>query len=235
MDETGKGVQDPSQVTGPASSPGAGSTPEPETPTLTEAQAKAQVTKAVSDALATAGRTAKKFEQREAATKAQEEALTARQAELDARQQKLDDAELEAIKGDPDLEAQYRRKQGLAIKEKALAEDKRKFEQEKTQHQADIDAANATKKEIAIWEIAAKYGADPVALKELNLDTPEQIEAVAKAMSAGKAKEPGTGEPDSGKTKGGLIGIDALAKANEDFVAGRITEKQLREVRDQNK
>lgn len=204
-------------------------TSQPETPTLTEAQAKARETKAVSDALAKAGRIAKQLEQKEAA-------ITARQAELDARQKALDDAELEAIKGDPDLETQYRRKQDFAKKETALAADRRKLEQEKIEHQTEIDAARASKKEITIWEIAQRHGVDANTLKELNLETPEQIESVAKAMAAGKAAEPPPGgEPDSLKTKGGLIGIDALAKANEDFAAGRITEKQLREIRDQNK
>ena len=179
-------------------------TPEPETPTLTKTQAKEQANKEVQAALMAAGRTAKKIEQREVAIKTQEDAFTARQAELDARQQRLDDAELDAIKGDPDLEAQYRRKQEATKREKALAEREQKQTQKEIEHQADIDAANASKREIAIWEIAQKYGVDANALKELNLDTPEQIEAVAKAMSAGKPKEPVTGsEPDSGKTKGG--------------------------------
>lgn len=181
-----------------------------ETPTLTETQAKERTTKAVSDALATAGRTAKGFEGREATVKAREEAA-------EARQKVLDDAELEAIKGDPDLETQYRRKQEQATKERALVADRQKLEQEKTQHKADIDAANASKKEIVIKEIALKYGVDANALKELNLDTPEQIEATAKAIAAGKPATPG-GEPDSLKTKGGagdLSGLSPLERKKE--------------------
>jgi len=170
-------------------------TSQPETPTLTETQARARETKAVSDALAKAGRTAKQLEQKEAG-------FTARQTELDARQKALDDAELEAIKGDPDLEAQYRRKQDFAKREKALAADRQKLEQEKLEHQGRLDAADATEKEIQIWEIAQKHGVDANALKELNLDTPEQIESVAKAMAAGKPVTPIV-KPDSGKTTGG--------------------------------
>ena len=195
MGETKKSAQDNPLEPGLSSGETEGSTPEPETPTLTETQAKARETKAVSDALATAGRTAKKFEGREAAIKAREEAA-------EARQKAIDDAELDAIKGDPDLEAQYRRKQEATKREKALAEREQKQTQKEIEHQADIDAANASKREIAIWEIAQKYGVDANALKELNLDTPEQMESVAKAMAAGKAA-PGS-EPDSGKTIGGM-------------------------------
>lgn len=201
MGETDKNVQDPASVEG------GGSTSEPETPTLTETQAKERETKAVSDALAKAGRTDKKLGQREVTLNTREEALNARQTDLDAIQKRLDEAEFNAIKGDPDLEAKYRDTRKLQADQRALAEDKRKFEQDKAQHQADIDAANATKKEIAIWEIAQKHGVDANTLKELNLETPEQIESVAKAMAAGKApgdtETPPGGEPDSLKTKGG--------------------------------
>jgi len=221
MGETDKDAQGNPLVTGQSPGAGAGSTPEPETPTLTEAQAKAQTAKEVQAALTAAGRTAKQLEQKEAANKAQE-------AELDARQKALDDAELEAVKGDPDLETQYRNKKKLQDAQKALAEDKRKFEQEKTQHQADIDAANATKKEITIWEIAQKHGVDANALKELNLETPEQIEAVAKAMATGKPATPPGGEPpsepDSLKTKGG--GEDLSGMSSRQAFGSYLSDKK---------
>ena len=216
MGETDKDAQGNPLVTGQPPGAGAGSTPKQETPTLTETQAKEQSAREVQAALTAAGRTAKGFEQREATTKAQEEALN-------ARQKAIDDAELEAIKGDPDLEAQYRNKKKLQDAERVLAEDKRKFEQEKLGHQADIDAANASKKEIAIWEIAQKHGVDANALKELNLDTPEQIEAVAKAMSAGK---PAGSEPDSGKTKGGVGDLSGLSPTERKKERERIAYKK---------
>lgn len=200
-------------------------TSETETPTLTETQAKDRETKAVSDALATAGRTAKKLEGREAGIKKQEEAFTARQAELDAVQQRLDRAELDAIKGDPDLEAQYRRKQDLLSKERALTEDKRKLEAEKLGHKARLDAADATEKEIAIWEIAQKYSVDAQKLKDLNLSTPEQIEAVAKTLSEQKPKEPKTPlKPDSGTTIGG--GEDLSGMSSRQAFGSYLSDKK---------
>jgi len=216
MDETGN-QKDTSGATQDTSTGQKGTSKE-ETPTLTETQAKARETKAASDALAKAGRTAKGFEQREVAIKAREEAA-------EARQKALDDAEYQAIKGDPDLEAAYKSKKQLAEDRRTLAEDKRKFEQDKLQHQADIDAANATKKEIEIWEIAQKHGVDANAIKELNLETPEQIEAVAKAMAAGKPATPG-GEPDSLKTKGGTGDLSGLSPTERKKERERIAYKK---------
>lgn len=201
MGETDNNVQDPASVKGDSS------TSEDNTPTLTETQAKERETKAVSDALAAAGRTATKLTQRETAVKVQEDSFKTRQDELDARDRELTTRDERGFEGNAEAITGVQARQQLRADQRKLADDQRKLDQDKLTHQADIDAANATKKEITIWEIAQKYGVDANALKELNLDTPEQIESVAKAMSAGKApKKPGekeTKEPDSGKTKGG--------------------------------
>ena len=212
MGETDNVVQDPASVEASRS------TSEPETPTLTETQAKDRETKAVSDALAVAGRTATKLTQRETAVKAQEDSFKTRQDALDARDKELDNRDERGFEGNAEAITSVQAKAKLRADQRALAEDRRKLDQDKVQHQADIEAANATKKEIQIWEVAQKYGVDANALKELNLDTPEQIESVAKAMSAGKApKKPGekeTKEPDSGKTKsGGELSDEAKLKA----------------------
>jgi len=201
MGETDNVVQDPASVEKP------GSTSEPETPTLTETQAKDRETKAVSDALATAGRTATKLTQRETAVKAQEDSFKERQDALNAREKELNDRDERGFEGNAEAITSVKAKAQLRADQRQLADDKRELTRDKAQHQADIEATNASKKEIEIWEIAQRHGVDANALKELNLDTPEQIESVAKAMAAGKAKKStdteSDKEPDSLKTKGG--------------------------------
>ena len=190
--------------------PGTGQTSEGEKGTSggePETYTEEQVTKAVSDALAKAGRTAKQLEKREAESKIRNDA---RQAELDARQKRLDDAEFEAIKGDPDLEAAYKSKKRIEDAQKALDEDRRKLEAEKLEHTDKLKAADDTAREIAIWKIAIKHNADPAVVKEkadqLGVTSEEQVEAIAE-MIGSKEVKPGL-KPDSGMTRGGAKSVE---------------------------
>jgi hypothetical protein len=55
--------------------------------------------------------------------------------------------------------------------------------------------------EIKLWQIGAKYGVSYTALKDLNLPSLEQYEAVAKKISNLKPKSVKTGEDESENTK----------------------------------
>lgn len=61
------------------------------------------------------------------------------------------------------------------------------------------EAARETQREIAIWKIAEKYGADPVGLKDLNLS----VEATEDAAKPGKYKKEGTVKSKSKSKQGG--------------------------------
>jgi len=147
-----------------------------------------------------------------------------------------DTAEMESVREDPDKLSVLQLRQQVRKEEAALKVAQKALEKEKLEHTAEIEAAAETQKEIAVWQMAVKHGVDPVLLKSLDIDSPEKLDIVAKALAANKPKtpsEPGTGEPDSSISAGGLTGIDALAKANDDFSKGLITEKQLREAQTQ--
>lgn len=165
---------------------------EPETLTREQAQ------KQTSDALSAAGRDAKSLV-------AREEAIKAEQAKITQWQKERDDAELESLGDDPEGRKLFQKRQALRDKEKQLGDDRATLEKEKLEHKAKIEAAEGTEREIVIWEVAQKQGVDASKLKELstelNLQTKEQIERVAKEMGAGKAKP--TIKPDSGVTTGG--------------------------------
>jgi len=208
MDETEdtKGLS--SETPGQASKGGEGTTSKKEAKTYTESE----VEKIKSDALAAAGRLDTDLANKKADLDARQEAINARQAEIDEQERQRDAAELAAAKGDPELMRVYQdkqsQKQASASIEAQKADIKRQqaeVDRSKAEHEAEIKAARETMLEVKIWQIATKHKVDPVALKNLNLATAEQIEEVAKVMP----KQPGEGETteelsiDSGVTSGG--------------------------------
>jgi hypothetical protein len=178
---------------------------------------KEQVEKEISDRLTDAGRTSADLEKREAAIKEREEA--AQKAEDErierAKQEKeaRDAKDLEALADDPDAQSRLKkiqqRERAAAEKERANKQKETQLEADKLSHQAEIDAARETRREIDVWEVAKDNGLDVVLLKEtcgeFNAQSREQIEKVAKALAKGKAPEPPPPPPtpDSGRTSGG--------------------------------
>lgn len=210
MDETEGTTKDTLQETGQTSGGEAGTTSGGEPKTYTAEQ----IRKIDSDARAEAGREAKAAKTEATKAKASlseaESQLSETKQQISDLEKRIDDAELEGARDDPERVKLYQQRQELRVKESALEEGKRKLAKDKLEHEAEIKVARESQGEIAIWQTAIKYGVDPVKLKELNLTSPEQIEAVAKAIAAQKtAASPPGGEgsaallPDSGVTSGG--------------------------------
>lgn len=223
IDKTAQGT--PSEKEAP---PGGSeeNTPKKEAKTHTEAE----VNKAVQVALTKAGRDDKTLSNQKADLDARQEAINARQVEIDEAERQRDASELVAAKGDPELLRVYQDKQsqkrevaGITTQKADIKRQQAELDRSKAEHEAEITAARDTMLEVKVWQIATKYKVDPVALKNLNLPTVEQIEEVAKVMP----KQPGEAEtpeepltPDSGVTSGNresLKGKSSRQLFKEDF------------------
>jgi len=181
------------------------------------------VKKQVSDALAAAGRSAKQLADREASLKAQEESIKTSQAQIEEFQRQRDQAELEEAQGDPDKMREYQRKQAqksqitnIESQKAELKKQQEELARDKAEHEAEVKSARETQMEVKLWQIAAAEKVDPVELKdtvkELNLTTIEQAQAVAKRLrkvapktstdSGAETTEEQPFTPDSGVTSG---------------------------------
>jgi len=171
---------------------------EPET--LTREQAN----KEISDKLAAAGRTAKQLEAKTQAIEAEKQALQAREEKIAQKEKEAEDKELAGAETDED-KAKIKAKFDIKAANRELATKVSAFEKEKAEHAAELEAAQNTKREILIWDIAKEAKIDPSDLKdtvnELGLTTQEQIKAAAKRLKPAGDKTPL--QPDSNKTKGG--------------------------------
>jgi len=200
MDET-KETQKDSLPQGKAPVGSEGTTPKVEPQTYTQDQLSA----AVQNALIKAGRDAKSFELKG-------QSLTEREAKVKAWEEQQERAQLEAIKNNPEALDLHKQR-------KTLREERATLEKEKLEHAEEIRIARETKREIAIWEIAQKHNADPVKLKELNVEDMGQLEKIAEAL--GKPQEPK--EPsqhiDSGLTTGAKKSLSSLT-ADEKLAKG---------------
>jgi len=142
--------------------------------------------------------------------KSQEEAIREREARIAEWERQREEAELAEARTDPVKLREYQRKQAekkqlndLEAQKAELRKLQDEINKSRLEHEAEIKAARETQMEIKLWQIGAKYGVDYVALKELNLPTVEQAEAVAKKLSNLKPKETkGAFTPDSGVTSG---------------------------------
>ncbi|KKM24190.1 hypothetical protein LCGC14_1607570 [marine sediment metagenome] len=159
---------------------------------------------AVHAAKSEAGRTVKALEAREQAVRDVE----AKEAE---RQKARDLKEREAVKGDPDKLSIVEERQNLRNEKAEVARQKAENEATAAKNLVAIEAANATKLETAIFEIAKKHEVDPATLKKLNITDLKQLEGIAKAISE---KKPFV---DSGKNKGGgsFDSLSAKGKVSE--------------------
>lgn len=201
MGETKDAEKGAPQATEQSSKGEAGITSGGEPVTYTQEQAD----KMVSDKLAAAGRDAKSLDVKGKALDARETAIKAGEERLTQWQKDRDAEELKAAEDNPELQTLIQGKKALRDKETGFAQREQALTQKEEEHKDLLEAANATQREISIWEIARKQGVDASELKELstqlNLQTNEQIERVALTMTKGKTAPI---KPDSGATAGGV-------------------------------
>jgi hypothetical protein len=185
--------------------------------TYTEEELNKATEKAKNDALAAAGRDAKKLSDWEASLKAQQSETEGTRAEISKIQEQIDQAELEAARGDPaklkELHAKKSYKNMLAdleTQKKELAKQRQQLDRDKAETAETVKAAQQHQMETKVYEIAAKYDLNPedlkAGIKDLNLTTVEQAEALAKRLGRLPEGEKKTTIPVSVPTSGGRHG-----------------------------
>ena len=195
MDEIKDPKQDASQTEDPSAKEKE-STSKKETPTFTKESQEAAVTKAVSDALSKAGRTATDFEKRDVAIKAKEE-----RQEEDHRK-RVEAARLEAKDDTEQLSAidkqERERERTKALDDREAAV--KKSEESNKEALEEIKILNRTKlaAEVAMDKRYEGVSVDAI-LKLTKEDTREAMEVTAKLLSE---KKPPL-KIDSGKNLGG--------------------------------
>lgn len=195
MDET-KGATKDSQTETSGGKEGSTST-DRTTETVTRAEAKIELDKAVSDALSTAGRTAKAFESRTSLLDARDQKLKDAEVKDAERQKTKDVKELDDAKDDPQLLSAVKIRQEAHTQIAEAKKEREEARRERAEHETEIAEAKATKLDTAISGIAKKHGVDLASLKEIGITDLKQLDGVAKAISD---KKPFV---DSGKTLGG--------------------------------
>lgn len=201
MDGTGT-KQDGKQAESPAT-PSAATQETPKAPpTFTEDQVK----KAVSDALAKAGREAKSLSEKETAIAAREKAIS----EAEARRET---EERERLKDKPEELTIYDRKRQMDAEAKRIAEEKKAIEADKASHQAELDEAKALKHEMAVFNLATELNVDANTLKDTGIADLEQLKKVGAMLP----KKSVSVQVDSGKTAGGsTLTSEMISKMSPD-------------------
>ena len=164
-------------------------------PTFTREQVEAISRKAANDALSAAGRDAKTLEAKMQALKEAEERLN--QSIVASRQ-----AEIEAVRDDPDALAAMRKRHNEAERQDKL--DKRERELAEREEKNSEALGKVTKAEIEERAkiVATKHDVDGSILAKNTDGSLEAMEALARSLiKLGKAQPPIT--TDSGKTIGG--------------------------------
>ena len=215
----------PSSAAGQASEGGAQGTSTSEPRTYTEQEHKDALQKAVSDALATAGRDAKALSQQKADLQAERDAITAERAEVEEAKRQRDAEELAAARTDPAKLSAYQAKKAREAREadiKAREDAIKKREQEQARKEAEhaekVRAAEEVTLGMKLYEIAAKHDVNPedlkTGIKELGLTTEAQAETLAKRLakrpagSEGEATHPVHVPPSGGARKPSSLTAD---------------------------
>jgi hypothetical protein len=190
--------------------------------------------KAVSDALAKAGREAKALEAREARLKDLEARETALKLAEEAGQKAREGAELAALQDDPERLSVYQYRKKVKEQEEALKAERAKFDAERASHQEELTFAQKVRRSTVMGEIAGEFqDGDPKELEQIcdNLgigSEPERIRAVAgvkwQKPSAKPEGEAGV-KPDSGVTSGGSADTSKLSP-EEKFNRGLEQERK---------
>lgn len=150
--------------------------------------------KATSDALASAGRTAKSFEKRE-------EAITKAEEKVAREKQEKYEAEKEAAKNDPDLLSAIERNRKASERKAELDERERKLNAMQEEVAGKLDKATKAEIKERAEEVATKHNVDAKSLVEFTDGSTEKMEELAKTLS--KKGDEKTLKPDSGRTLGG--------------------------------
>ena len=192
MDGT-KNPKDASQVGD--TSKGEKGTSEKTPETFTREQVGEVSKKAADDALSGAGRTAADFEKREVAVKAAEDRVA--QERKDRNQ-----AELDAVKGDPEARSAIEERHKHRETKSELAKVKQELDTEKEKSKEASAQAVETDRTVKAAEIAAKHDVDLGALIKFTDGSPEAMEELAKALPKKGEAKPSI-RLDSGKMIGG--------------------------------
>ena len=239
MDETTRTEQDT-----PSGNPGQSSGSKGRTTSKDKGKlyTDAQIAKIKSDTAAVAGRQRKAAEHERDSLKQELQSTTSR---LDALEREIDESRLAEARGDPEQLRTYQREQATKKREREVADQIRDLARREEQLKSDRAEVDKDRGIVSIAYIAAEHGLEIEELESLGISDHDTLERVAAKLAGSKPKETGTEEgeeiptagltPDSGLTTGGLTGIAALAKANEDFSKGLITEKQLQEIASKTK
>ena len=205
LDETKRAEQDTGQEAGAASAGGTGTTSQTKTYSEDEKQ------KAISDALAAAGRDAKALEQREASLKEQVAAIEARQAEIAKQEEAIEAAEREAAKYDPDRlkdfqarQAEKQARRTVEAEKAQLAKERAELAKAKAEQEVEVEAARKITRELKLREICAKHEVPFTDMDKLGLSV-EQTEAVAKAIAAARSGNGKDEKPADEAAKQGFI------------------------------
>lgn len=163
-------------------------TSQQQTETISKTEHEKEKAKAVSDALAKAGRTAQSFEAREQAIREQEERMNQWQKERD-------EAEITAAKGDQSAISEIRRKQQIREQQQDIARQKRELEDREAQIAEKEKLSAETSTAVNVWIAAQEYKVDPDTLKEkvdrYKLTDKEAIADLAKTMAGSAQQQPG--------------------------------------------
>lgn len=188
MGETDKTKQGVPQNTGQSSEGEKGNTSE-----NIQTYTKESTAKAVSDALATAGRTAKALSDREAAVQAREDTQAQAQA-------KRDEAELAAVQGDPDQLTAVQKKQRLQAQEADFKKREEVLARSMLEHEDALNAVKKSEREQTAARIAQEHNVDASVLVKFGGDSAETMEELAKTLPEKKAST--SLKPDSSANLG---------------------------------
>lgn len=195
-----------------------------------ETYTKESQDKAVQDALSAAGRDAKALTGRETAVKAREEATQAYEAKAAQAQKEKDEAEIEAVRHDPDKLSALQRRQAAKAKEDDLANREATLARSKAEHEDQLKALKQSEVTETANRLAKEHNVDPSLLVEFGGDTVDSMEKLAKKL-AGKTgdKQPDPLHPDSSVTTGGgkdLSGKSPLTLAHDAYTENERKRKK---------
>jgi len=114
-------------------------------------------------------------------SKAQFDSVKTSHSQLERR---LDEMEDERLKGDPGGLDLLKLKRELRDKERAIEDERRALNQERTEHKHEIDTAKSVMRRVNAQEVSEEFKIPSSVLldEELNLQTKEQMRAVARAF-----------------------------------------------------
>jgi uncharacterized protein YdcH (DUF465 family) len=212
MGETSDQTAGSLPATGQTSPDGAGTTSTPAPATYSEED----VQKAVSDALAKAGRERKAIEDENATLKGRVSSFDINLAEIQQDRARLKATLEELGAKDPDKAKVVQKINELDAQIKANKADREKLEAERLQHGEMVKIAAERTRADNIKEIAAKYeGSDAAILKELcdkaGIHDAARIKDIAATLWKKPVTAPPAIKPDSGITSGSGIDISKLS------------------------